>query len=191
MAVLPIITYNDPVLRIPGKTIRENSEELQLLIDDMFESMYNSSGVGLAAPQVGQSLNLFVMDADAITSELDYEKDLGPMAMINPQIANTFGEKVKMEEGCLSIPDLRDDVVRPETVTLKYLDREFNTSEITVSGWVSRIIQHEYDHLQGKLFIDYLSAFRKRLHKTMLNKIDSGLMDVDYPVVRRKAGHAL
>jgi peptide deformylase len=191
MSVLPIVTYNDPVLRKPGEKVSENSAELQQLIDDMFETMYNSNGVGLAAPQIGKSLSLFVMDADAITSETDDEDDYGPVVMINPQIVSRGGEKVKLEEGCLSIPDLRDDIVRPETVTVNYLDRDFKVAEITVSGWVSRVIQHEYDHLQGKLFIDYLSAFRRRLHKSMLNKIDSGLMEVDYPVVRRKAGHAL
>lgn len=191
MSVLPIVTYNDPVLRKPGEKVSENSAELQQLIDDMFETMYNSNGVGLAAPQIGKSLSLFVMDADAITSETDDEDDYGPVVMINPQIVSRGGEKVKLEEGCLSIPDLRDDIVRPETVTVNYLDRDFKVTEITVSGWVSRVIQHEYDHLQGKLFIDYLSAFRRRLHKSMLNKIDSGLMEVDYPVVRRNAGHAL
>ncbi|MDX1591248.1 MAG: peptide deformylase [Balneolaceae bacterium] len=191
MAVLPIVTYNDPVLRKPAVSIQENSEELQTLISDMFETMYNSSGVGLAAPQIGKSMNLFVMDADAITSELEDEEDLGPMVMINPEIKELTGDKVKMEEGCLSIPDLRDEISRPELVTVRYLDREFNKKELTASGWVSRVIQHEYDHLQGKLFIDYLSAFRRRLHKSMLNKIDSGLLDVEYPVVPKKAGQAL
>jgi peptide deformylase len=187
MSVLPIVTYNDPVLRKAAVPIQEDSEELQSLISDMFETMYNSSGVGLAAPQIGKSISLFVMDADAITSELDDEEDLGPIVMINPEIVELTGDKVKMEEGCLSIPDLRDEISRHDTVTVKYLDREFSSMKLTASGWVSRVIQHEYDHLKGKLFIDYLSAFRRRLHKSALNKIDAGLLEIDYPVVPKKA----
>ncbi|PWN05682.1 peptide deformylase [Rhodohalobacter mucosus] len=194
MSVLPIVTYDDPVLRQASAPVKENSEELQQLISDMFETMYNSNGVGLAAPQIGRSIRLFVMDADAITSELDEEEDLGPIAMINPKIESLSGDKVKMEEGCLSIPDLRDEIVRPDIVTVSYLDREFNSKKLTAEGWVSRVIQHEFDHLEGTLFIDYLSAFRKRLHRSMLKKIDSGQMEVDYPVVPKlpeKAGQTV
>ena len=187
MSVLPIVTYDDPVLRKPAEPVSDNSEELQRLIADMFETMYNSNGVGLAAPQIGKSIRLFVMDADAITSELEEEDDLGPMVMINPDITGLSGDKVKMEEGCLSIPDLRDEVARPDIVTVTYLDRNFNRKELTAAGWVSRVIQHESDHLKGTLFIDYLSAFRRRLHKSMLKKIDSGRIEVDYPVVPKKA----
>ncbi|TVR35388.1 MAG: peptide deformylase [Balneolaceae bacterium] len=182
MPVLPIITYDDPVLRAETKALEKNSGELQTLIDDMFETMYNSSGVGLAAPQIGKSLKLFVMDADAVTEELEDEEDLGPMVFINPEIIEVKGEKVRMEEGCLSIPDLRDEIVRPDITVVKFRDREFNEQTLEVSGWVSRVIQHEYDHLAGKLFIDYLSAFRRRLHKSLLKKIDSGKVEVDYPL---------
>lgn len=191
MPVLPIVTYNDPILRKPAGRAGEMNEELQELIVDMFETMYNSSGVGLAAPQIGKSVNLFVMDADAITSELEDEKDLGPIVMINPEITELSGGKVKMEEGCLSIPDLRDDIVRSESVEVQYLDRDFTPQTLKASGWVSRVIQHEYDHLQGKLFIDYLSAFKKRLHKSILNKIDTGQIETDYPVVSRNSGNVL
>lgn len=186
MSVLPIVTYNDSVLRTETEPITENSAALQTLIDDMFETMYNSSGVGLAAPQIGQSIKLFVMDADAVTEELDDEPELGPLVFINPKIIELNGEKVKMEEGCLSIPDLRDDVIRPDIVVLKYLDRDLAEKTIEASGWISRIIQHEYDHLEGKLFIDYLSAFRRRLHKSMLKKIDTGKLEVEYPIVPKK-----
>lgn len=182
MSVLPIVTYNDPVLREPAKPINSNSDRLQKLIDDMFETMYNSSGVGLAAPQIGESLQLFVMDADAVTDEIEGEENLGPIVFINPAIVELSGDKVRMEEGCLSIPDLRDDVSRHETVKLTYLNRDFEECEFEADGWVSRVIQHEYDHLQGILFIDYLSAFRKRLHKSLLQKIDHGKLEVDYPV---------
>jgi peptide deformylase len=182
MSVLPIITYNDPVLREKTQPVKENTEELQTLIDDMFDTMYNSSGVGLAAPQIGKEIQLFVMDADGITEEVD-EPSMGPMVFINPTIIEKTGEKVKLEEGCLSIPDVRDDVVRPDQVVVEYLDRDFNKQTITATGWVSRVIQHEYDHLQGVLFLDYLSAFRKRLHKSLLKKIDKGTLEIEYPVV--------
>lgn len=185
MAILPIVTYDDSVLRKKTKMVKENSESLQNLITDMFETMYNSSGVGLAAPQVGELLRLFVMDADAVTEELE-ETDLGPMVFINPKIVELTGEDVKMEEGCLSIPDVRDDVKRPLNVKLQYYDRDFNKQESEFSGWISRIIQHEHDHLEGVLFLDYLSAFRKRLHRSALKKIDRGEMETDYPLVPKK-----
>ncbi|WP_069130454.1 peptide deformylase [Rhodohalobacter halophilus] len=183
MSVLPIVTYNDPVLKQKTQPIDENSPELQKLIDDMFDTMYNSSGVGLAAPQIGKLIQLFVMDADAVTEEMEGEKSLGPLVLINPEIVETAGDKVKMEEGCLSIPDVRDDVVRPEKVKIDYLDRNFEKKTLEADGWVSRVIQHEYDHLQGVLFLDYLSAFRRRLHKSLLKKIDKGTLKVEYPVV--------
>lgn len=185
MSVLPIVTYNDPVLREPAQLVKSDSDELQKLIDNMFETMYNSSGVGLAAPQIGESIQLFVMDADAVTDELEDEENYGPMAFINPKIVELSGEKIRMEEGCLSIPELRDDVSRPNMVKLTFLNRDFEEKELIAEGWISRVIQHEYDHLQGKLFIDYLSAFRKRLHKSLLKKIDGGNLEIDYPVKPR------
>lgn len=182
MPILPIVTYDDPVLRKKTNTVKENSEHLQQLIADMFETMYNSSGVGLAAPQIGTLHRLFVMDADAVTEELE-EHDEGPMAFINPVVIETSGEKVKMEEGCLSIPDVRDDVKRPLRVKVKYLDREFNEIVREFDGWLSRIIQHEIDHLDGVLFLDHLSAFRRRLHRSALKKIDRGEIETEYPLV--------
>ncbi|MEX0660831.1 MAG: peptide deformylase [Balneolaceae bacterium] len=185
MALLPIVTYNDSVLREKTEKIDENSEPLQKLIDDMFETMYNSSGVGLAAPQIGESIQLFVMDADTITDEID-EPNEGPLIFINPVIVETSGEKVKMEEGCLSIPDVRDDVARPLNVHVEFLDRDFQKQEREFTGWMSRIIQHEYDHLQGVLFLDYLSAFKRRIHRSALKKIDKGLLETDYPLAPKK-----
>ena len=181
MSVLPIVTFNDPVLRKETKPVQANSDDLQELIDNMFQTMYNSSGVGLAAPQIGESIQLFVVDADAITEDLD-EENKGPLVFINPKITSKTGENLKMEEGCLSIPEVRDDVSRPENITLTYLDRDFNQQTMQAAGWLSRIIQHEHDHLKGVLFLDYLSAFRKRLHKSTLKKIDKGTLEVDYPV---------
>lgn len=185
MALLPIVTYNDSVLREKTEKIDENSQFLQKLIDDMFETMYNSSGVGLAAPQIGESIQLFVMDADAITDEID-EPNQGPLVIINPVIIKTSGEEVKMEEGCLSIPDVRDDVARPLNVNIEFFDRDFEKHEREFSGWTSRVIQHEYDHLQGVLFLDYLSAFKRRLHRSALKKINKGLLETDYPLAPKK-----
>jgi len=184
MSILPIVTYNDPVLRIKAEPVKENSEEIQSLISDLFDTMYNSQGVGLAAPQIGKSLQIFVTDPDAITEE--DEPTAGPIAFLNPEIISTSGEKLKMEEGCLSIPDVRDDVVRPEKVKIRYLNRNFEEEELETDGWLARVIQHEYDHLQGVLFLDHLSAFKRRLHRSRLKKIDSGLLETEYPLMPKK-----
>lgn len=185
MSVLPIVTYNDPILKKKTEPVSENSEELQILIDNMFETMYQASGVGLAAPQIGKSIQLFVMDADSITEEIDEEKDIGPITLINPEIIEEDEDKVKLEEGCLSIPEVRDDVLRPKSIKVRYTDREFNEQKLEASGWIARVIQHEYDHLQGILFLDYLSAFKRRLHKSTLKKIDKGKLETDYPLVSK------
>lgn len=186
MAILPIVTYNDPLLRKETKPVDELNEEISVLIADMFETMYNSHGVGLAAPQIGKSIQLFVIDADTMTEELDDEEDVGAMVFINPQIIKTEGEVVKMEEGCLSIPDVRDEVSRHDLITVKYKNRHFEEKTDEFSGWVSRVIQHEYDHLKGVLFLDHLSSFRRRFHRFALKKIDSGKLETDYPLVPKK-----
>lgn len=190
MSILPIVTYNDERLREKTTKIEKNSESLQTLVDDMFDTMYNSQGVGLAAPQIGETIQLFVMDADAITEEIS-DPDEGPLVFINPEIVELKGEKVKLEEGCLSIPDVRDDVTRPDIVKVTYLDRNFESQTREFSGWVSRVIQHEYDHLEGVLFLDYISAFKRRLHRSLLRKIDNGLLETDYPLVPKKAPEIL
>lgn len=184
MSVLPIVTYNDPILRQKAEDIEENNPKLQSLIDDMLETMYNSDGVGLAAPQIGKSIKLFVMDTDSMIEE--GEVPYGPMVLINPLILEKRGDKVPLEEGCLSIPEVNDKVFRPETVVIEFFDRDFNKHRIEAEGWTSRVIQHEYDHLEGVLFIDYLSAFKKRMHKTELQEIESGEKKIKYPVVPKK-----
>lgn len=184
MAILPIVTYNDPILREKTEEVEENSDELQELIDNMIETMYNSDGVGLAAPQVGRKERLFVMDSDPMLEE--DEVKYGPMVFINPVILEKKGNKVPMEEGCLSIPEVSDKVFRPETITIEYSDRDFNKMRLEANGWTSRIIQHEYDHLDGVLFIDYLSAFKRRMHKKELEAIDSGEKEIKYPVVPKE-----
>jgi peptide deformylase len=145
--------------------------------------MYNSDGVGLAAPQIGKSLKLFVMDGDPVLE--DDEEKYGVMVFINPEIVEKKGKKIPMDEGCLSIPDIREKVFRPETIVIRYQDENFQEKEQEFSGWMARIIQHEYDHLKGILFIDYLSSFRKRMVKSDLQEIDSGNVEVEYPIVSR------
>ena len=190
MSILPIVTYNDPVLREKGKPITDNTPEVQQLIDDMFETMYNGQGVGLAAPQIGESLRLFVMDADPFTADEEGEENLGPMVFINPEIEPVGDFKTATDEGCLSIPGIRESVTRPETIRVKWLDRDFNPKEQTFSGWPSRVIQHEFDHIEGVLFIDYLGSFRKRLLRGRLTQVENGEVEAGYPV-RAKAVEAV
>ncbi len=182
MSVLPIVTYDDEVLRQKAEPVTENSEEIQQLIDDMFDSMYNSDGVGLAAPQVGKLKRLFVVDADPMAEKED-EPEYGPITMINPEITSESDEEVDMDEGCLSIPGVNATVSRPEKITVSYLDRDFNRKELKIGGWLSRIVQHETDHLDGILFLDHLSFFKRKLLSSKLKEIASGEKEIDYPTV--------
>ena len=181
MAILPIVTYDDPVLRNQATAVQQNSDEIQQFIDDMLETMYNADGIGLAAPQVGVSDRIFVIDADPV---LDENEDTlyGPMVFINPEITGLSGDKVMMDEGCLSLPELTDKVKRHEIVEVKFLDRNFEEQEMEFDGWMSRVIQHEYDHLDGILFIDHISMFRRRMHKTELDEIANGQVHTRYPL---------
>lgn len=187
MSVLPIATYDDEVLREKAKPVKRNSEELQQLIDDMFDTMYNSDGVGLAAPQVGNLLRIFVADVDAMIEEDDEESGHGPIAMINPEITFQGGDDVEMEEGCLSIPGVNAAVTRPEKIVVQYRDRDFNEQELEIDGWLARVIQHETDHLDGILFLDHLSMFKRKLLSSKLKEIVEGRKEIDYPVVPKKA----
>lgn len=181
MSILRIVTYNDPILREKAEPINELTQSISELIDNMIETMYNSDGVGLAAPQIGKSLKLFVMDGDPVLEE--EEEKYGLLVFINPEIIEKKGKKIPMDEGCLSIPDVREKVFRPETIVIRYKDRNLKNQEQEFSGWMSRIIQHEFDHLKGILFIDYLSSFRKRMVKSDLEEIDLGNIEVEYPIV--------
>jgi peptide deformylase len=181
--ILPIVAYGDPVLRKRGEDIKENTEELQQFIDNMFETMYNATGVGLAAPQVGRSLRLFVVDASGFVDE-DEEDEEGlanfKRVFINPQITEEAGDDWAFNEGCLSIPDVREDVVRAEEITITYLDRDFKEHTETFDGLKARVIQHEYDHIEGVLFTDHLSPLRKRILKGRLANISKGKINVGY-----------
>lgn len=185
-SVLPIVTYNDSVLREKALKIDARDNALTRLIDDMFETMYAAHGVGLAAPQIGKSIRLFVIDADAMIDDDDPDADklrIGPTTFINPEIVSLSDAKVPMDEGCLSLPDLRETVVRPESLVIRYKDRDFNDCELEATGWLARVIQHEYDHLDGVLFFERLGSFRRRLLKGKLDAIASGLIEPEYPVM--------
>jgi len=184
MSVLPIVTYDDEVLRKEAQPIEENSEELQTLIEDMFDTMYNSDGVGLAAPQIGKLLRIFVADADAMYEE---DPEYGPLAMINPEITFQGDQEIDMDEGCLSIPGVNATVRRPEKIVVKYRDKNFEEQELEVDGWWARVIQHEADHLDGILFLDYLSMFKRKLLSSKLKEIAEGRKEIEYPIVSKKA----
>ena len=177
---LPIIAYGDPVLRKKATAI-EPAEypHIKQLVEDMFETMYAARGVGLAAPQVGISMRLFVVDATPFDDD-EPELENFKQAFINAQILEETGEEWAFNEGCLSIPDIREDVYRNATIKISYYDEEWHHHEETFKGMAARIIQHEYDHIEGKLFTDKLSPLRKRLIEKKLNDISKGIVDVDY-----------
>ncbi len=182
MAILPIVTYDDPVLTTKAEPVTENSEELQQLIRDMFETMYNAEGVGLAAPQIGRSIRLFVMDADPFTDDDEKQGNYGPKTIINPEITWQSNDITEHEEGCLSLPEVRENIKRPEKITLTFLDENFEENKLTVDRMLARVIQHELDHLDGILFIDHLGSFRKRLLKSKLRQIAEGKIQASYPL---------
>lgn len=185
MPVLPIVTYDDDVLREDTKTVRKNSDELQQLIDDMFDTMYNADGVGLAAPQIGKSLRIFVADANVYVEENEDTEPYGPVTMINPKITVKSDETITMDEGCLSIPDVMGPVNRPAAITVRFKDRDFNDQEVAFEGHLARVIQHEIDHLDGVLFIDHLSFFKRKLLATKLSALAEGEKEIAYPVVAK------
>ena len=164
MTILPIVKYGDPILRKPVEDMVDFTSSSDM-IEKMLNTMYYESGIGLAANQVGWSLNLSVLD----TSNLEGEEDSEPYIFINSKIIKIEGSIV-LEEGCLSVPDIRADINRPETITLRYQDINQNFHENTFSGIVSRVIQHELDHLKGKLFIDYLSPLKRQRIRKKLEK---------------------
>ena len=177
----PIIAYGDPVLRRKATAIEPDEyPHIKQIIDDMYETMYGARGVGLAAPQVGLSMRLFVIDASVFADE---EPDLNgdfKKTFLNATILEETGEEWGFNEGCLSIPDIREDVYRKPTVKISYYDENWKHHEDIFSGLAARVIQHEYDHIEGKLFTDKLSPLRKRLIEKRLNDISKGIVDVEY-----------
>lgn len=183
--ILPIRAFGDPVLRKVGKDIDKDYPELKELIENMFETMHGANGIGLAAPQVGLDIRLFVIDVSPLAEDEDYadiaeELKDGRKVFINAKILEESGEEWKFNEGCLSIPEVREDVKRKETIVIEYLDENFVKHKETFSDIRARVIQHEYDHIQGILFTDHLSALKKKLVKGKLQKIAKGEVDVNY-----------
>jgi len=183
--VLPIIGYGAIVLKTKTKEIPADYPELNKLISDMYETMYDASGVGLAAPQIGKSIRLFVIDTSPFDTH-DFEQNSGfevksvKKTFINPVMIDESGENASFEEGCLSIPNIREHINRKSDITIKYQDENFTNHQETFSGILARVIQHEYDHLEGTLFTDKISPFKKKLIKGKLNNIMIGKVSVDY-----------
>lgn len=179
--ILPIIGYGNKILKQNTASIEPKMEGLPELIADMWETMYNAEGVGLAAPQIGKSIRLFVVDTEQAMD--DDKKSQGiKKVFINAEIVKESGKPWSYEEGCLSIPKIRGDVERQPDIVIKYQDENFNNIEESYSGLNARVIQHEYDHTLGKLFIDYLKPIKKRLIKRKLEQIRNGDIDVHYRV---------
>lgn len=177
--IYPVTVFGDPVLRKKAEPITRNFKDLKEFIENMFDTMYNSDGVGLAAPQVGQPIRIFVLDTT--TDEEDEPAGI-VKAFINPEILKKTGDEWVMNEGCLSLPEIREDVLRPETVRIKYLDEDFNEHEEEYSGFTSRVIQHEYDHLDGIMFVDYLNPLKRRILKSKLTAISKGKVIPKYKI---------
>ena len=188
--ILPIVAYGSPILRQKAAEVTAAYEGLSKLIADMWETMYHSNGVGLAAPQINRGVRIFVMDSVQIINQLedderqDYPGDEGiKQVFINPAIVNESGKIWPYNEGCLSIPKVREDVSRYENVLLNWVDEKFERQQKLFTGISARVIQHEYDHLEGKLFIDYLSPLKRRLLKGKLLDISKGKVRMDYRLI--------
>ncbi|MDR0844313.1 MAG: peptide deformylase [Tannerella sp.] len=179
--ILPIYAYGQSVLREKTELIDRDTPELQKLIANMFETMYNAEGVGLAAPQVGRSIRLLVLDADTLTD--DYPECKGfKRTMINPEIVEASDETIVKEEGCLSFPGIHEKVARAAEIRVRYLDAHFTSREETLKGFAARVVQHECEHLEGGVFIDNISPIRKQLDKGKLNNIIRGKASCSYPL---------
>jgi peptide deformylase len=182
--ILPIVAFGDPVLKKVGKDIEKDYPQLEKLIADMFETMHNAKGVGLAAPQIGKSIRLFVVDATPFSEDAETEEEAAlkdfRKVFINAKITAEEGTEWKFNEGCLSIPKIREDISRKPKISISYLDENFKPHKETYEGIAARIIQHEYDHIEGKLFTDRINPVRRRLLQGKLNDITKGNVDVDY-----------
>ena len=184
--ILPIVAYGDPVLKKKGKDISKDYPKLDELLVNMYETMYNAFGVGLAAPQIGLSIRLFLVDTSPFAEDPDFtpeeQEDLKNFkrTFINPEIVVEDGDEWAFNEGCLSIPDVREDVFRKPKITISYVDENFEEQTESFDGLIARVIQHEYDHIDGILFTDKLSTLKKRLIKGKLSNISKGKINIDY-----------
>ena len=186
--ILPIYSYGHPILRQKTDEIDANYPDLKALIDNMWETMYNANGVGLAAPQIGLALRLFIIDARPFAADpeiSEVEKQIienFKHVFINPTVIESGGELIDFNEGCLSIPDIRGEVTRDDEVTISYYDLDFNHHQLHLTGLASRVVQHEYDHIEGKLFTDKISPFKRKILKSKLTQIEKGNIKIDYPM---------
>ena len=184
--ILPIVAYGDPVLRKVAVAIDAEFPDLEKLINNMKETMYNASGVGLAAPQIGKAIRLFLIDASPFAEDDDLSEEERTVlksfnrVFINPKILEEDGEEWIFNEGCLSIPDVREDVSRQPKITIEYQDENFTIHKETLEGLAARVFQHEYDHIEGILFTDKLSTLKKRIIKKKLENISKGKISADY-----------
>lgn len=197
--ILPIVVYGDPVLRKVAEDIDKDYPGLDQLIKDMFETMYQASGVGLAAPQIGKAIRLFIVDTepfvddesddddDEFTAEERKELKAFKKVFINARILEEEGDEWKFKEGCLSIPKIREDVSRKPNVTIEYVDELFKKHKDTYTGLIARVIQHEYDHIQGILFTDKVGPFKRKLIAGKLSDISKGKIGADYKIKVYKA----
>jgi len=194
--ILPIVAYGDPVLKKKAKDIDKDYPKLDEFINNMWDTMYNANGVGLAAPQVGLPIRMFMIDPAPFAEDEELEEAEKKILMdlrkvfINPKIIEETGEEWSFSEGCLSIPEVREDVFRQPDITIEYYDENWEKHTETYSGLAARVIQHEYDHIEGVLFTDKLSSLKKRLIKSKLANISKGKINVDYKMRFPKAKKA-
>ncbi|HEU5147805.1 MAG TPA: peptide deformylase [Chryseosolibacter sp.] len=177
--IYPIVMYGDPVLRQRAKDI-EPGTDLTQLVEDMFETLAGANGIGLAAPQIGKSIRLFIVDGTGLEEEPgmeDFRK-----VFVNAEMIEELGTPWEFEEGCLSIPNIREKISRKQQLKIRYFDQDWNPHEETYDGMKARIIQHEYDHIEGKMFVDYLTPLKKRLLKGKLSDISKGKVDTEYRI---------
>lgn len=178
---LPVYLYGHPVLRKTSEPLTAGYPELKKLVEDMYETMYASEGVGLAAPQIGRNIRLVVIDGSPLADDFEECKD-SKMTLVNPEIEIIGDSKVTRAEGCLSLPGLSENVSRVEHILLKWEDEDFQPHEREIQGFLARIVQHECDHLEGMMYIDHISGIRKQLIRGKLKNIITGRTQVDYPV---------
>ena len=179
--IYPIVAYGNPVLKKEAEELPEGSDLTQL-IQDMYATMDHAHGVGLAAPQINQGVRLFVIDSTLMLDEDEEEKGIRRV-FINPILLDEYGDSFGFEEGCLSIPDVRAEIIRPEKLTLEYYDENWNLKDEEFSGMTARVIQHEYDHLEGILFVDYLKGLKKRMIQSKLIDVSKGKVSTDYRMI--------
>jgi peptide deformylase len=179
MAILPIYNCFHPVLKQKTNEIEEFNQDLKDFIDNMFQTMYNADGIGLAANQVGDKRSVFIVD----TTPSDPDNSQGPIAFINPEIISSSEETIEFQEGCLSVPKFFEDVIRAESIEIRYYDIDMKEHTREIDGLLARVIMHEYDHLHGTLFFERLTPIRRTLSKSKLKKIKRGEYDISYPMI--------